>query len=171
MAELESLLEVLKAQPDAFRGLTIDKIFRFVACAAKLKDDIMLMQPPEFTGLRAPDNLPPSIGLFLVQACSMPDSYANICWSAFKHTIWTKGEQLQGSIEPHFRNHGHARGISMYIYLSHLTPMEQLCNLQLRRPFILLQLICTGVRITGASVQQNVMHSRRRTHVQFGSIH
>jgi hypothetical protein len=51
MAELKSLLKVLKAQPDAFHSLTIDKIFHFVACAAKLKDDIMLMQPPEFTRL------------------------------------------------------------------------------------------------------------------------
>jgi hypothetical protein len=117
MAELESLLEILKAQPDAFHGLTIGTILRFVTCATRLKDDIMLTQPPEFTGLQAPENLPPSIRLFLAQTCSITDSYANICWSAFKDTIWAEGEQLQSSMEPHFRNHGHALGISMYTHL------------------------------------------------------
>jgi len=32
-----------------------DKIFRFVACAAKLKDEYIIADAtPEFTGLRAP---------------------------------------------------------------------------------------------------------------------
>ena len=115
MAELENLLHLLKAQPDAFYGLTIGKIFRFVACAARLKDDIILTQPPEVSALQAPENLPPSIRLFLAQICDIPDSYANICWSAFKDSIWSEGEQLQSSMEPYFRNYGHAMGISVYI--------------------------------------------------------
>jgi hypothetical protein len=42
MAKLESLLNLLKAQPDAFHGLTIGMIFCFITCAARLKDDIVL---------------------------------------------------------------------------------------------------------------------------------
>ena len=67
MTELENLLELLKAQPDAFHGLTIGKILRFVTCAARLRDDIILTQPPELSSLQAPENLPPSIRLFLAQ--------------------------------------------------------------------------------------------------------
>jgi hypothetical protein len=115
MTELENLWELLKAQPDAFHELTIGKILCFVTCAARLRDNIILTQPPELSSLRAPKNLPPSIRLFLVQTCTIPERYADVCWSAFKDTIWSEGEQLQSSMEPHFRNHGHAMGIGMCI--------------------------------------------------------
>jgi hypothetical protein len=87
MAELESLLNLLKAQPDAFLGLTIGTIFHLVTCAARLKDDIMLTQPPKISVSHAPENLPPSISLFLGQTCNIPDSYVDICWTTLKDTI------------------------------------------------------------------------------------
>ena len=104
MAELKNLLYLLKAQLDAFRSITIGNIFCFVACAARLKDDIILTQPHEVSALQAPENLPSSIRLFLVQICDIPDSYSNICWSTFKDSIWSEGEQLQSSMEPYFHN-------------------------------------------------------------------
>ena len=120
VAELEHLLHLLNAQPDVFHGLTIGKIFRFVACAARLKDDIMLTQPLELSALQAPENLLPSIRHFLAQICDIPDSYTDICWSALKDSIWSEGEQLQGSLEPHFHNYGHSMGISVYISMQPL---------------------------------------------------
>jgi len=120
MAELESLLDLLKAQPDAFHGLTIGTIFCFITCAARLKDDIVLTQPPEISASHAPENLPPSIRLFLGQTCNIPNSYVDICWTALKDTIWSEEVQLQGSIEPYFWEHGHAMGISTYNFSLYL---------------------------------------------------
>jgi hypothetical protein len=116
MSELKNLLAQLKAQSDVFHSLTIGKIIQFVACAARLKDDIILTQPANISASQAPDHLPPSIKHFLGQACDIPENYTDACWNAFKDTVWNEGSSLQDGTEHHIRRHGYGLGISMYIF-------------------------------------------------------
>jgi len=90
---------------------------------------------------------PQALGLVPSTGLRMPDSYANICWSALSHTIWMK-ENSCGPVSNPISQPWPCQRHHTYIYLSTFdtngTIMQPTC---FKDTFILLQLICRCKRI------------------------
>ncbi|KAF8221969.1 hypothetical protein L208DRAFT_1384592, partial [Tricholoma matsutake] len=63
MVELTTLLSAVKLQPDAFQGITLAHLMKFVVYAGKLKDDILLVQTAEHLPSVPPPILPQSVAI------------------------------------------------------------------------------------------------------------
>lgn len=112
--DLLGLLQLLKDNPVAFRSLNIIKIIRFSTLAARLKDDIILAQPPDHIASEPPLFLPRSIAMFLGAASGIPEDILPDCWRILRGTIWYEKDLLREDREASFRKHGYGLGLSAY---------------------------------------------------------
>src|SRR5580698_9903859 len=80
MGDLDKILDLLRVDPDAFQGLTISKILRFVSYASSLKNDILLSQPASRSESSPPDFLPQTVESFLSESCDIPAEFTKSCW-------------------------------------------------------------------------------------------
>jgi hypothetical protein len=87
MNNLTKLVELMKADPAAFEGLSIAKLLRFVNYATLLKRDILLVESANHPESEPPPCLPDTIETFLEKTCELPKGYAASCWDVFKQTI------------------------------------------------------------------------------------
>jgi hypothetical protein len=56
-----------------YPDLMLSQISHFIGLARKLKNDIILMQPPTMPELQPPDILPPSIKIFFQSSCGLSE--------------------------------------------------------------------------------------------------
>jgi hypothetical protein len=62
---LARLLELINDATGALATLSLGQVVQFLTLAARLKDDILLTQPPLLSGSDPPDVLPPTVNDFL----------------------------------------------------------------------------------------------------------
>lgn len=108
MNDLAQLLELMKHNPDAFQGLSIVKIFRFVNYASLLRRDILLAESANHPESEPPLCLPDSIEIFLEESCQLPKGYTAACWDIFKQTVWRTALQRMSGEKRTFK------GTAMY---------------------------------------------------------
>lgn len=95
MNNLTTLVELMKADPAAFEGLSITKLTHFANYATLLERDILLAQSANHPELEPPPCQPDTIETFLERTCELPKCYGASCWDVFKWTIWEDSVSLQ----------------------------------------------------------------------------
>ena len=103
---------LLQLGDDVLNCLTIDKLTLFVDLTSKLKNDIILSQPPTVPVFEPPEFLPPSIRCFLGNSCGLTQTYVDDCWSVLKGVVWHRPALLEDSSEVAFGQHGLKQGLS-----------------------------------------------------------
>ncbi|KAJ7190144.1 hypothetical protein GGX14DRAFT_580107 [Mycena pura] len=88
MSCLDEIFKFLSQVPGLKESVGMDKAMSFVRIAARLKDEIIVAQPPTYDPSTAPSELPEHVRSFLGGATDMPDEFVAGCWSAFSQTIW-----------------------------------------------------------------------------------
>jgi hypothetical protein len=153
MVELTTLLSAIQAQPNAFHGLTLTHLMKFVVYVGKLKDNILLVQTAEHLLSVPPAILPQSVAIFLRKACGIARSeQIECCWDLLKDMIWN--QELVISVEKEgtaFAEHGQGLGISTIIPC-----VLFLCNLiddwtQPHTPFICLNILVSKLIALGTN--------------------
>jgi hypothetical protein len=81
---LADLFPLIQRYPD----LMLSQISHFIGLARKLKNDIILTQPPTVPEMQPADILPPSIKIFLQSSCELSKDGVEMCWDLLKGMIW-----------------------------------------------------------------------------------
>ncbi|KAF8238495.1 hypothetical protein L208DRAFT_1155646, partial [Tricholoma matsutake] len=89
MVELTALLSAVQSQADAFQGITLSNLMRFVVYTTKLKDNILLVQSTNHPPSIPPPTLPQSVSMFLAKACGIASNeQIHLCWELLSDMIW-----------------------------------------------------------------------------------
>lgn len=119
---LADLLLLMQRYP----GIMLSQITHFIGLARKLKNDIILPQPPTVPEMQPPDILPPSIKIFLQSSCGLSEEGVGMCWDLLKGMIWEGRDSLDSDriLDGLFWAHGNHLGLSSsqsFIALSYLS--------------------------------------------------
>ena len=111
--DLGTLSTKVAANP-SLSSMPLDGLLLFLASAAAIKNNILLLQPSDHSPDAAPDVLPRSAQAFLSQACNLPISNILGCWLTFKDIIWHANGVMSLLHAPlsTFHEHGTSRGFS-----------------------------------------------------------
>jgi hypothetical protein len=109
---LADLFTLTQRYPD----LKLSQVTHFIGLARKLKNDIILTQPPTVPELQPPDILPPSIKIFLRCSCRLSEDGVEMCWDLLKGMVWDSEGQdslySDHTLDGLFRAHGNHLGLS-----------------------------------------------------------
>jgi hypothetical protein len=94
-----------------FPQLSFGQVQQFISLASKLKDDILLVQPPSIPAIHPPELLPPTIATFLQDSCNISADCVGTCWSTLKSTIWNDTNSVEDHTKHQFAAQGHSRGL------------------------------------------------------------
>lgn len=83
-----SVLDIVKANPALFSAVSLSQTFTFIQLAAKLQNNIILVQSKEISDNNAPKHLPPTITAFLWKATNVPLDLIPNLWTALKDIVW-----------------------------------------------------------------------------------
>jgi len=113
---MDDLFQLRSQHPTAFSQLSLENVFRFSLLASKLKNEILLAQPPSHPISESPAFLPPSVTRFLSRCCDTSEIAVNKCWEILGPTVWQSNWDLLGGcteqLEETFWVHGRDLGFS-----------------------------------------------------------
>jgi hypothetical protein len=120
--------EPSKGPPISFEQLSQATLFRFCACAAKRKDDILLAQPSDHPLNEPPHVLPPAIVVLLSRICNIPQAVVIDCWENLKDIVWHEDEfsKLDSSREALYHQYGQDLGFRMLFVHSFVAMVYQI---------------------------------------------
>lgn len=107
---LADLFPLMHRYPD----LMLSQVNHFIGFAHRLKNDIILMQPPTVLEMQPPNILPPSIKIFFQCSCGLSENGVKMCWDLLNSMIW-EGQGSLGSdctLDGLFQAHGNHLGLS-----------------------------------------------------------
>jgi hypothetical protein len=109
---LKDLFSLTQRYPD----LMLSQVTHFIGLARRLKNDIILTQPPTVPEMQPSDILPPSVKIFLQCSCGLSEDDVEMCWDLLKGMIWDSEGQgglcSDGTLDGLFRAHGNHLGLS-----------------------------------------------------------
>ncbi|PPR00011.1 hypothetical protein CVT26_009293 [Gymnopilus dilepis] len=115
MSELQQVANMLST---ANPPINLHQVFRFLAFASRLKNEILLVQPGAFQVDRVLPVLSPSIQEFLAEASGVAVQWINLVWHTVGQTAWNLQLNCMiptpsiSAIRSLFSGHGYSRGIS-----------------------------------------------------------
>ncbi|KAK0245352.1 hypothetical protein EDD85DRAFT_728724, partial [Armillaria nabsnona] len=80
--------------------VSLSQTFTFIQLAAKLQNDIILVQPKEISDNNAPKHLPPTITAFLLKATNVLLDLIPNLWTALKDIVWLEEYTAVTNEEP-----------------------------------------------------------------------
>ncbi|KAJ7051020.1 hypothetical protein C8F01DRAFT_1343341 [Mycena amicta] len=89
MDTFNDIYKHLNAVPGLCDSVGMEKSIAFICLAARLKDTIIVVQPPTYDATTPPLELPDNISSFLSSASNISPTFVHGCWTAFSSLIWT----------------------------------------------------------------------------------
>ncbi|KAF8128416.1 hypothetical protein EV363DRAFT_1107765, partial [Boletus edulis] len=72
----------------SLQSIPFNCLLLFLASTAAIKNDILLIQPFNYSAATTPKILPHSAQLFLSLVCGLSINTIVECWSTFKDLVW-----------------------------------------------------------------------------------
>ncbi|KAG9317734.1 hypothetical protein JVU11DRAFT_1951 [Chiua virens] len=127
--DLAYLTSIVASNP-SLQAIRIDQVFLFFTIVSLMKDDLLLLQPPERSPDVPPILLPPSAERFMASACKIPLVAVQACWTVFKGVLWKTrspsciGDSILRAQPMVFEGHGLPSGFTFHTFY----PPTQFCS-------------------------------------------
>jgi hypothetical protein len=94
-------------------------LYRFISVAARLKDDILVVQPSHHLPEDPALVLPPAIVTLISRVCDIPQDEVEYHWDRLKDVIWCSTDlpMQESALEALFLKHGHDIGFCEFLGL------------------------------------------------------
>jgi hypothetical protein len=104
---MQDLLNLIRQQgPDQLK-----QVLSFIHYASRLKNEILLAQPPTQDTQTAPLDLPDGIEIFLAAACNMFLQDVIDCWAVVRNLVWDIEILDDKAVSRSFWQHGIDTGL------------------------------------------------------------
>jgi hypothetical protein len=146
-------------------------LYRFISVAARLKDDILVVQPSHHLPEDPALVLPPAIVTLISRVCDIPQDEVEYHWDRLKDVIWCSTDlpMQESALEALFLKHGHDIGFCEFLGLHCSRNVNLNCSFEASsRTIYPPQHMCTnnscirterGLRLSKAEPRQAVLYT------------